>query len=218
MRTKTLLAAAATLAVSLATSMAQVYSQNIVGYINLTIAPGFNLVANQLNTSSGTNALGSVFPTGVDGDTVYKYVSGSFQQAIFDAGSWVDPGSGDPTTITLGPGQGFFYFSPSSTNRTVTLVGSVATGTNSVVLNAGFSLIASATPESYELTGTNFPTADGFTYYKYTPSGFQQAIFDAGSWVDPGSGDPVTVQPSVGQGFFMFNPGATTNWTRIFNP
>ena len=32
--------------------MAQVYSLNAVGYINVTIPPGFSIVANQLNTTN----------------------------------------------------------------------------------------------------------------------------------------------------------------------
>ena len=48
MRTKALLLTAALGLASVATSMAQaVYSVNVVGYINLTMKPGFNLVANQ---------------------------------------------------------------------------------------------------------------------------------------------------------------------------
>jgi hypothetical protein len=217
MRTHKLLAAAAIFAVSVATSLAQPYSQNIVGYINLTVKPGFNLIANQLN-SSGSNTLNSIFTSPTDGDTVYKYVGGTFQQALADAGAWVDPVSGDPTPMTLSPGQGFFYFSPSATDKTVTLVGSVSTGTNTTVLNSGFSLVASATPESYQLAGTNYPGVDGDTFYRYASGTFQQSLWDAGGWVDPVTGDPVTVQPAVGEGFFLFNAGASRNWTRVFNP
>ncbi len=56
MRTKTLLAACAALAFSLATSQAQVYSANVVGYINVTV-PGqhFAEVANHFIT--GTNGI-----------------------------------------------------------------------------------------------------------------------------------------------------------------
>ena len=221
MRTQKILVAAATLAVSLATSMADpVYSQNIVGYINLTIKPGFNLLANQLNSGSGSNSLDSVFPGRPDGDSIYKFnpVSGSFSIDIVDLGAWVDSGSGNPSTTTVNPGEGFFYFTTSPSDQTVTLVGSVQTGTNTVNVNSGFSLIASVTPESYELTGTNFPAADGFTYYHYAAGNFAQSYFDVSQWVDPGSGNPVTVKPGVGDGFFMFNPGSAVNWTRAFNP
>lgn len=219
MRTQKLLVAAAVLAISAATSMAQVYSQNIVGYINLTINNGFNLVANQLNNGAGSNSLNVVFPGSANGSTVYLFNpgTGNFTQDVYDTDGWYDPISGNPSTSVVNPGQGFFFFNP-STNRTVTLVGSVQTGTNAVNVNGGFSLLSSATPESYELTGTNFPTANGLTYYQYSAGSFVQSVFDTGAWADPISGDPVTVKPSVGQGFFMFNPGSATNWIRVFNP
>jgi hypothetical protein len=57
MRTKTLLIAAATLAVGAASSMAQVtYSQNVVGYVNMTINAGkYEVVANTLINGSDVN-------------------------------------------------------------------------------------------------------------------------------------------------------------------
>src|SRR6185369_17551314 len=62
MRTK-LLAAAAILAAGIASSMAQsnVYSLNVVGYVNRTFVGGglFSLTANPLNTTN--NTLGGVF-------------------------------------------------------------------------------------------------------------------------------------------------------------
>ena len=59
MRTKVLLGLAA-LAVGLSTSIAQnVYSLNVVGYINITVAGGgYTLCANQLN--NGTNGINQV--------------------------------------------------------------------------------------------------------------------------------------------------------------
>jgi hypothetical protein len=48
MRTKTLLVAVAALAVGAITSQAQVYSQNIVGYVNKVIHLGQSLISNPL--------------------------------------------------------------------------------------------------------------------------------------------------------------------------
>src|ERR1700733_540872 len=57
MKTKTLLIAAAALAAGVMSSQAQgVYSQNIVGYVNLSISNGFNLVNIPLDLDgTGTN-------------------------------------------------------------------------------------------------------------------------------------------------------------------
>ncbi len=60
MRTKTLFIVAAALAAGLATSVAQqnVYSQNVVGYVNKVFTGGGNYtaIANPLNTTNNTLA------------------------------------------------------------------------------------------------------------------------------------------------------------------
>ena len=64
MRTKTTLVAAAILAAGIASSMAQanVYSLNVVGYVNVTVQGGgaYNLIANPLNNTTG-NTLTNIF-------------------------------------------------------------------------------------------------------------------------------------------------------------
>src|SRR5665213_2280842 len=86
MRTKTLLIAAAALAAATISSQAQVYSQNIVGYINTTVPNGahqFQFIANQLQTvtANGTNKIQDVFgfsaltsdPNGVTNTVLYYW-------------------------------------------------------------------------------------------------------------------------------------------------
>src|SRR4051812_11081510 len=70
MRTKALLCAAGILAAGAATSMAQsnVYSLNVVGYVNVSLTNGFNMVANQLDldgtgiNNTVTNVVGTNLP------------------------------------------------------------------------------------------------------------------------------------------------------------
>src|SRR5256885_410376 len=65
MRTKTLLSTAALLAAGLATSMAQssnVYSLNVVGYVNAPVITGYNFAANPFDTSDGLNKASTVYP------------------------------------------------------------------------------------------------------------------------------------------------------------
>src|SRR5690349_15003713 len=118
MRTKALLCCAA-LAAGIATSMAQsnVYSLNIVGYVNTPIAAGFNLIANPLD--NGTNDLNSLFPGAATGDTIYLFNNGSFTSASSLFGTW----SPDPTLL---PGTGIFYQAGAA--FTNTFVGNVMTG------------------------------------------------------------------------------------------
>src|SRR3982751_6594621 len=54
MRTIALLLAAAFAAAGVATSMAQVYSVNAVGYVNVNIDPGFSMVSNPLNAADNS--------------------------------------------------------------------------------------------------------------------------------------------------------------------
>ena len=73
MRTKTLLLAGAALAFSLATSQAQVYSQNVVGYVNINLTNGvLNIISPALDADgTGTNnTIASVIGTNVPTGTI----------------------------------------------------------------------------------------------------------------------------------------------------
>src|SRR2546427_12593550 len=95
MRTKTLLLTAALTAAGALSSMAQVYSVNIVGYINLTIPKGFSMIANQLNASPD-NTLATVLASVPENTTVYKFnaVAGHYDSSNFSADNpgWTVPG------------------------------------------------------------------------------------------------------------------------------
>src|SRR5262249_33655332 len=109
MRTKALLCAAA-LAAGAVSSMAQsnVYSLNVVGYINQILVGGgaagkFQMIANQLNTTN--NTIGSLIPAAPDGTVLYKFNGTSFDIAT-SLGGWDHP------EYTLAPGQGAIVNSP----------------------------------------------------------------------------------------------------------
>src|SRR5205807_10156947 len=110
MRTKTLLLTAALSAAGLVTSMAQVYSVNIVGYINLNIPVGYSMIANQLNASPD-NTIVNLIPTPPEGTFIYKYFTdgSGFHSADFADGAW----EGE-TTLTANPGQGVFIYMPTA--------------------------------------------------------------------------------------------------------
>ena len=176
MKTKALLIAAATLAVSVISSQAQVYSQNIVGYINQPItANKFNMCANQLVTGTdtamtncniqavlGTNGWTSD-GNGVLNTTIFAWdtsihnwrnyyfytaadADNNFGQDFGDG--WYD-GIGNFSTATLPPGYG--YFVKQATGTTNTLVGTVVTGTNVFSLPQGFTTFSFIQPLSTNL-------------------------------------------------------------------
>src|SRR5713226_3736027 len=97
MRTKTLLLTAALSAAGALTSMAQVYSVNIVGYINLSIPAGFSMMANQLNNSVD-NKVTTLLPAPPLGTAVFQFVPASGSYLSIDyAGAW----EGDLLDMTL---------------------------------------------------------------------------------------------------------------------
>jgi hypothetical protein len=222
MRTKTLLLTAALSLAGAASSMAQVYSQNIVGYINLSMAPGFNLVANQLNASPN-NSLNSVLPAAALESQVLKFANNNYSSDISDGAEWLDANTGDPSTTTVGPGEGFFFFNPGAAAVPVTLVGEVKLGSSTVTFAPGFTLASSVVPQELSLNAANGVAdvleAQYLTFNSGTQNYDPGLINDGTGWLDANSGDPADARPVVGQGFFYFNPGATDlSWTRSFNP
>jgi len=199
MRTKALLAAATMLAAGLATSLAQsnVYSLNVVGYVNKPLTAGFNLIANPLN--NGTNSLSSLFPSAGFGDTVFTYnpAGGTFTSSLY-LGSW------DPNLV-IAPGQGFWYGANAA--MTNTFVGEVMQGSLTNPIPLGFSLKSSQVPQADTLGNLNFPAGFGDTVFFFRGGAFFSSLY-LGSW-DP----DLTV--GIGEGFWI-GANAAANWVRNF--
>jgi len=154
MRTKTLLLAAATLAVSLVTSQAQVYS-GIVGYSTLSLTNGFNLICNPLDDDgTGTNnTLQTVFSTNLPNATaVYIFSAGSWQHVTYVAstGKWLGNGLTNLANAALNPGFGVMVQVPASpaTNVVVPLVGNVLQGSFTNPIPAGLQIVSCVDPLS----------------------------------------------------------------------
>ena len=199
MRTKALLCCAA-LAAGLATSavaQSNVYSLNIVGYVNTSLTNGFTLISNPLD--NGTNDLNSLFPSANLGDTIYKWGGTSFNSAVF-FGTW------SPDAITP-PGQGFFY--QAGAVQTNTFVGNVMTGSLTNHINAGFNLVANQAPVSDTLDNLKVPATLGDTVYLYRNGGYVSSTF-FGTWTP-------SLSPGVGEGFWV-NAASAEDWVQTFNP
>jgi hypothetical protein len=215
MRTKTLLLTAALAAAGAATSMAQVYSVNMVGYINCAVPAGFSMLANQLNASPD-NKVTTILSSAPDQTQVYQYdpVSDTYALIQFIDGAW----EGDNLDMTLSPGQGVFINSPSA--FTQTFVGEVAL-TSSVGVAQGFSIVSSALPQSLPLdaappAGLGFPVANGDQVYQYNPatSTYKLNQFIDGAWEGDDGGAAPT--PAICEAFFV-NTGAAKSWNRTFS-
>jgi hypothetical protein len=220
-------------AAGVASSLAQVYSVNAVGYVN-TVFPnaGFYIISNPLN--NGNNQIGTVIPTAPDNTILYKFANGAFGDPnTFIAGTgggWFN--SLGLSTDTLAPGEGAFIRIPLGGTvfpLTLTFVGDVPQGTAAAPLTQslpqGFSLQASSVPISAGLsttgnTGMNFPAVDNDTVYFF--NGVTQSYLDAitfiagtgGGWFNStGVQDPT---PAVGQGFWL-STATARSWSRTFN-
>jgi hypothetical protein len=207
MRTKTLLVTAALSAAGIATSMAQVYSQNAVGYVNITANPGFNMVANPLVQTDTT--VGALLPTPPQLTAIFKLTPTGFVQSTYDAdlGGWDDP------ALTLDLGGGFFLYNPGNTAFTATFVGEVAQGTlvNNIP-TAGFSMRSSKVPQTGRLTADlGYVPNQLDSVYTFVGGAFTQYTYDQdlGGWDE----DPPI---SVGQAFYL-NAAAPNNWVRTFS-
>jgi hypothetical protein len=204
-------------AASLVSSQAQVYSVNIVGYINLTIYKGWNLVANQLNNSAG-NDVATLIPTAPGALGVFSYDGANqrYNNVNFD------PELGWDGTMTLNPGQGFFCYNQSGQEFTLTLVGEVQTGTTTLTLYQGWQLISLVVPQDGQLADVG----DGSPNFGYPPSALD-AIFTYNGALqrydnynyDTELGWDSTPVVQVGKGFFALRSGAgaSGSWSRTFN-
>lgn len=210
MRTKTLLLTAALSAAGIATSMAQVYSVNAVGYVNTTLVPGFNLISNPLrNTEAGGNQVQNLFASLPDGTTVYLFINGGFQTVGKDFGTW------EPANLAseeLTPGEGAFVRVPQGGNQTVTFVGEVPQGTLRTELPVGFSIVSSQVPQEGTVATLQFPPNDGDTLYFFneTSQGYESVSYDFGEY------DKALPTLQVGEAFFVRKAAANT-WTREFD-
>jgi hypothetical protein len=201
--------------------MAQVYSVNMVGYINKSIPAGFSMIANQLNASPN-NQVVTLLPAPPANTTIFKFnaTTGGYDTLSFVSGAW----EGENTAMTLNPGEGAFIQAPSAFSNT--FVGEVQL-TSSVPLARGFQIISSALPQSLPLTpptagapSLQFPAANGDEVYQFNPAtgGYQADAFISCAWEGDTlpAGTPPT--PDIGEAFFFNRPtAAPASWARTFS-
>jgi hypothetical protein len=212
MRTKALILTAAVGAMSVASSMAQVYSVNAVGYVNVTVPAGkLALIANQLNAPTMT--LGALIPSAPDGMQIYYYqANGTYDIATYDAlfaNAW------DKPNIPLVPGGGVFASNPDAAPFVITFVGEVPQGALNNQIPNGLSIRSSIVPQSGGLSSTLlYPPADGDQCYQYNSATGQYII----RTYDGLFNNAWDVEPNiaVGEAFFIQSSGAKT-WSRTFS-
>jgi len=181
MRTKALLLSAAALAAGLISSEAQnVYSVNVVGYVNVPARLGFSSMSNPLDaagSNSATNVIQNVFDSGAgqgpwDGSQLQIW-NGTHYTAYFLDSNPDDypPGqftgytdsSGNPATPpVLGPGIGYLFNNGTASSNVLTYVGNVrgvTTGGSGAM--AISNTVALPTAPLLNLVGSALPLSGG---------------------------------------------------------
>jgi hypothetical protein len=224
MRTKTMLLSALLGTLGSVSVMAQstnVYSLNAVGYINITAQPGFNIISCPL-IASPDNTINTLLTNGSGQYKKWQFYAWSpataaYIEDIGNGGGWLNLG-----VETLNPGQAGWLYNPSNTPVTITFVGTVPSGTNSVTLvSNSFNLISSILPTSGDIVTntlmnfTNGVKKDQAYMWNNATASYTESIAGAnGTW--PVGGNPY--ETNVGGGFWYLNSQTTNNfWTESFS-
>jgi len=225
MRTKALLGLAV-LAAGAVSCMAQgnVYSLNIVGYVNVPVAGGgkLSLISNPLKPSNGNyNITNTIVLTDAQTDAViYKWAGNAWSG---DIPQWFGVSGGWFPDATINLGESFFIQTPvSSPDTTITFVGEVATSNVDYSLPAGLSVVAPKTPVVQDFPGGDVGHVDDLIY-TWNGTAWNSVIwqnFADYGWFGTGATGESTNGPTVaiGGGVVYLNKGAALSWTRQFNP
>lgn len=235
MRTKTTLLGAAILAAGALSSMAQsnVYSLNIVGYINRSLADNakFSLVANQLD--SGNNTFSNLFATLPANTKILKWTGTSFgsQGRKLSLTVWSPSAS---AALTLNPGEAaFIQTPPGAVGLSNVFVGNVpglvATGGTNPVYSTTFT---NNWPSGFWMSADQEPEAGTATAVGLTAAIPANAVAPRNTllqWNEvtqgyntftrlgvPSGWSPSIPNLTVGSGYFL-NSTAPGSWTHTFN-
>jgi len=225
MRTKTLLLTAALSAAGVATSMAQVFSVNAVGYVNTKIpANGFALVSNPLNAADNTvNKLFAGVPAGTQ-VFIYSRTAANGLNAGFNAGTYDDLDNAFlPAAVgnaQILPGSGVFVKNPTANELTITFVGEVKQGNLVTELNPGLQIVSSQVPQAGTAKELGMPStteqglSPGDQLYQFNTT---TQTYDVSTFDDLENGFlPALKTLNVGDAVFLKLAKAAT-WTRNFN-
>lgn len=202
---KKMLLAGAVVALAMSASAAT-YSNNVVGYVNVTINPGFNLVANPLN--NGDNMLSTVLPYLATEDEVNAlfWNGAGYDLATYFEGEW-------DSDYVFAPGSGCFLQNMSDEAFVATFVGEITVGEQSTVIPAGFSIVSNLIPQDATLSELGLPLSgesgeDYVLFWEGASYGTPISFFE-GEWDEDAT-------LSVGEALYLYNAGEEAVWTKTF--
>jgi hypothetical protein len=181
---------------------------NVLGYLSITLPPGFSMIANPLQAT--TNTVDKVFKDWPDGTTLNKFDTQLFRLAENEVKSsqWTNPSE------SLMPGEGAIFFNPTSDYRSVCFMGEIPPPDLSIPIPSGFSMCSSPVPHSGSLIeDLEFPIANGDVIHVFDRDKQQYALYpyENGNWT---AGAPTL---SVGEAFWVAKTEPGT-WTRAVPP
>ena len=194
-----------------ASAMAQVYSLNAVGYINVSLPNGFSIIADQLYANGqGVAQFLSGIPTNpnstpglldtqlLDGQhngvTFFKLSGAGYAIVTASSAGWASAGATPATQISLNPGEGIYVYNPFTTNITLTFVGTVPQSTTLTnTLNSGFNMVSSIVPQAGAVDSVlGLTPTSGDTIFMLTSGGFAIYSWNPTGWATAGSAAPGT--------------------------
>jgi hypothetical protein len=221
---KTLLIAAAALAAGVISTQAQVYSQNIVGYVNTPFPSGFTPIVNPLNNvvNTTTNLASNVIPNIPDLSYVYYWNGSAYVTYIVFENAYYDLNQNPVATPTFAVGNGLFInASQAFTNSFVGNVLSVGgptgtTVTNTVNVAQGYNFLNSQVPVGGGITTALQLNAPDLSYiYTWNGSGWNTTITFEGAFYDINQNPTTEPQIKVGSGFFI-NASSAFPWSFVY--
>jgi subtilisin family serine protease len=182
----------------------RIFSDNSVGYCDLTIPSGDSLVANQFDRAD--NRISTLLPAPPEGLQVWKYDEGGggFVLSEYDSffGGWSDP------DLTLGLWEGALLTSP--TNFTWTILGEVAQGHRAKPVGSGSSMRSVPQPVAgLVATDLLLPVAAGDIVSVMVGGNYFTSTNAVTGWM------PNEPTVNVGQSFWI-NKSNATQWQRNF--
>jgi hypothetical protein len=202
-------------------AQSNVYSLNVVGYVNTTLKPGYTLIANPLNTTNNTllglfGGVGGALP---DGTQVYLWTGTTFNtggrdDTLGDANGWTPDAF---ENNQLPPGVGAFIKNNTANAITVTFVGEVLQGGLTNHIGANYQLIASMVPQAGQVdTVLGMPVVDGDQVFQWNNTTGAYATFTADSILNsPPPWGATVPNIGVGEGFFS-RKNTAVDWVRNF--
>jgi hypothetical protein len=215
MRTKALLSMAA-LAVGLTSSMAQVYSLNVVGYVNVPLqANKLHFLSLPLAPTDNNYAISNtiVLDASQMFANLYTWTGTAWSSTVpsWDGTAWDQPATVVP--------QGAGFFLASQAASTLTFVGQVTQGTIAYSVPAGLSTLANKVPVSANFPGTTVGAVfdNIYTWDLATQRWAGDVWSQSGSGWDNGVAGANPAGPLLNPGDAVFyQAGAALNFSQNF--